>query len=137
MTEPDGYLRGLQVLVVEDEPFIALDLAFGVEEAGGTALGPASSLAQALALIEAVRPDAAIVDVDLPDGDIGPVLDVLCDEVPVVVHTGVGLPERLRRAHPEVQVCIKPTSPAELAKRLRNEIEARRGGGVGSTPGNE
>ena len=77
MPGTDQYLAGLRVLIVEDEPFIALDLAFGVEEAGGVPLGPASSVAQALRLIENELPDAAIVDVDLPDGKIGPVLAVL------------------------------------------------------------
>ena len=125
MTDPDRYFLGLTVLVVEDEPFIALDIAFGVEDAGGTAMGPASTVEHALRLIEAARPDAAIVDVDLPDGNIGPVLDALCPAVPVLVHTGVGLPEHLRRAHPELQVCIKPTAPAELAARLYTEMTNR------------
>ncbi|EDQ05821.1 hypothetical protein DSM14862_02805 [Sulfitobacter indolifex] len=122
MPGTDQYLAGLRVLIVEDEPFIALDLAFGVEEAGGVPLGPASSVAQALRLIENELPDAAIVDVDLPDGKIGPVLAVLRPRVPVVVHTGVGLPETLREAHPELLVCTKPTAPSELARRLRVEI---------------
>lgn len=122
MPGTDQYLAGLTVLIVEDEPFIALDLAFGVEEAGGVPLGPASSVAQALRLIENELPDAAIVDVDLPDGKIGPVLAVLRPRVPVVVHTGVGLPESLREAHPELLVCTKPTAPSELARRLRVEI---------------
>lgn len=118
----DQYLAGLKVLIVEDEPFIALDLALGVEEAGGVPLGPASSVAQALRLIEDELPDAAIVDVDLPDGNIGPVLAVLRPGVPVVVHTGVGLPETLREAHPESLVCTKPTAPSELSRRLRAEL---------------
>lgn len=122
MPGTDQYLAGLRVLIVEDEPFIALDLAFGVEEAGGVPLGPASSVAQALRLIENELPDAAIVDVDLPDGKIGPVLAVLRPRVPVVVHTGVGLPQALREAHPELLVCTKPTAPSELARRLRVEI---------------
>lgn len=127
MTEAEQYLGGFKVLIVEDEPFIALDLAFGVEDAGGAPVGPASSVAQALRLIEDARPDAAIVDVDLPDGNIGPVLAALRPDVPVVVHTGVGLPEQLRRVHPELQVCTKPTAPSELAKRL--SIEIGKGGG--------
>ncbi|WP_372836765.1 response regulator [Puniceibacterium confluentis] len=122
MPGTDQYLAGLKVLIVEDEPFIALDLAYGVEEAGGIPLGPASSIAQALRLIENELPDAAIVDVDLPDGKIGPVLAVLLPGVPVVVHTGVGLPESLREAHPELLVCTKPTAPSELARRLSAEI---------------
>ncbi|MEQ3626261.1 MAG: response regulator [Celeribacter sp.] len=123
MTDSFLYLDGLKILIVEDEPFISLNLAFGVEDAGGTAIGPASTVAQALSLIATGRPDAAIVDVDLPDGDIGPVLDALRPDIPVVVHTGVGLPQRLREAHPELEVFTKPTTPSVLAKRLGTEID--------------
>ncbi|PJJ86215.1 CheY-like chemotaxis protein [Brevirhabdus pacifica] len=112
-------LRGRRVLVVEDEPFIALNLVFGIEQEGGVALGPATTVAEALRLIETELPDAAIVDVDLPDGTIEPVLQVLRPRVPVIVHTGVGLPDHLRQAHPDVEVCSKPTPPIDLVRRLR------------------
>lgn len=125
MFRSDQYLAGLKVLIVEDEPFIALDLAFGVEEAGGVPLGPVSSVVQALRLIDDGLPDAAIVDVDLSDGKIGPVLAQLRPDVPVVVHTGVGLPESLRDAYPELLVCTKPTAPSELARQLHAEISRR------------
>ncbi len=112
------FLKGARVLIVEDEPFIALDIAYGVEQAGGVVVGPATSVAEALRLIEAERPDAAIVDVDLPDGSIEPVLSVLRPSVPVVVHTGVGLPFALRQAYPDLEVFRKPTPPSVLAMRL-------------------
>lgn len=103
-----------RVLIVEDEPFIALDLAIGVEDAGGVPVGPASTVAEALELIAETPPAAAIVDVDLPDGNIGPVLERLRPAVPVVVHTGVGLPADLKDRHPEVPVFSKPTRPDDL-----------------------
>ena len=37
-------LNQVSVLIVEDEPFIALDLATAVEEAGGKVIGPAGSV---------------------------------------------------------------------------------------------
>ncbi|WP_459033247.1 response regulator [Roseivivax sp. CAU 1761] len=115
-------LRGARVLVVEDEPFIALDIAWGVERAGGIVLGPAPTVAEALRLIAETRPDGAIVDADLPDGTIAPVLAVLRPAIPVIVHTGVGLPEPLRRAHPDLAVYSKPTPPAILARRLAHSV---------------
>ncbi|MGR3572917.1 response regulator [Brevirhabdus sp.] len=96
-------------MIVEDEAFIALDIAYGVEQAGGVPVGPATTVAEALRLIEAARPDSAIVDVDLPDGSIEPVLRALRPSVPVVVHTGVGLPEALSQAYPDIEVFRKPT----------------------------
>jgi hypothetical protein len=45
-------LNQVSVLIVEDEPFIALDLAMAVEEARGKVIGPAGSVCEALMLIE-------------------------------------------------------------------------------------
>ena len=112
-------LCGARVLIVEDEPFIALNIAFGVEQAGGIVLGPAMTIAEALELIETAQVDCAIVDVDLPDGTIAPVLNRLCPSVPVVVHTGVGLPAPLREAYPDLTVFSKPTSPSVLTRSVQ------------------
>lgn len=51
--------------VVEDQPFIALDLAPAIEDAGGAVLGPAASVAQALELPRGSRADGAILGVKL------------------------------------------------------------------------
>jgi CheY-like chemotaxis protein len=84
------------VLVVEDEAVIAMDLCLTVEEWGGQPLGPASSVREApnsLAATPECR--AAIVDVNLPDGDIGPVLDRLEERGAAVIgSTGFTLPSR-------------------------------------------
>jgi hypothetical protein len=48
----DGLLNQVSVLIVENEPFIALDLAEAVKEARGKVIGPAGSVREALALIE-------------------------------------------------------------------------------------
>jgi DNA-binding response OmpR family regulator len=111
-------LKGRKVLVVEDEPFIALDLAFGIEQAGGIPLGPATSIAEALSILEDDWPDGAILDADLPDGSIEPVLKVLRPSVPVVVHTGVGLPDHLRQIYADLPVFSKPTAMAVLLRNL-------------------
>ena len=46
-------LDNTRVLIVEDEPFIALDLVQAVESAGGIVIGPAATVAQALTLVKA------------------------------------------------------------------------------------
>ena len=71
-----------RVLIVEDEPFIAWDLAQAVESAGGVVIGPAATVAQALALVDASVLEGAILDVHLPDGHIGPVLESLRQHCP-------------------------------------------------------
>jgi DNA-binding response OmpR family regulator len=59
-------LAGQRVLVVEDNYILATALAECVENAGAEVLGPCSSVASALALLEdAGRVDAAVLDVRL------------------------------------------------------------------------
>lgn len=56
------------ILVVEDDPFISMDIEDCVTSAGRTVLGPANSVVTALDLIDRQRPDLAILDVELLDG---------------------------------------------------------------------
>lgn len=116
-------LEGVRILVVEDEPFIAFDLMMAIEEAGAIAIGPAATVAEALDFIINEPPDGAILDVNLPDGTVGAVLDALPRDAGVVVHTGVGLPPEVRAAHPDVPVYSKPTEPAILLRRIASALK--------------
>jgi CheY-like chemotaxis protein len=116
-------LRGARILVVEDEPFIAFDLMMAIEEAGAVAIGPAATVAEALDFIGNDPPDGAILDVNLPDGTVGPVLDALPKAAGVVVHTGVGLPPEIRAVHPDVPVYSKPTAPQVLLQRIAGALK--------------
>jgi DNA-binding response OmpR family regulator len=119
---PPPNLRGARILVVEDEPFIAFDLKLAIEDTGASAVGPASTVAEALDLIAAETPDGAILDVNLPDGTIEPVLEALAASGGVVVHTGVGLPPEVRAAHPNVRVFTKPTEPVVLLRHIAGKL---------------
>lgn len=120
-----GSLHGARILVVEDEPFIAFDLKMTIEDAGASAIGPASTIAEALELIAAEFPDGAILDVNLPDGTIGPVLDALAGRASIVVHTGVGLPPEICVRHPDVRVFTKPTDPTLLLGHVAASLSER------------
>lgn len=122
---PAASLKGARILVVEDEPFIAFDLMMAIEEAGAVAVGPAATVAEALDFIGNAPPDGAILDVNLPDGTVGPVLDALPKTAAVVVHTGMGLPPELKALHPLVPVFSKPTEPALLLRRLAEGLAPR------------
>ena len=111
-------LDNTRVLIVEDEPFIALDLVQAVESAGGIVIGPAATVAQALTLVKASILEAAILDVNLPDGHIGPVLETLRQHVAVVIHSGVGLTQELKDRFPHLPVYFKPTPAEVLTRRL-------------------
>lgn len=103
---------------MEDEAFVALDLAFCVEDAGGRVVGPAATLAEAISILDC-EIGGAILDVHLPDGDVGPVLHALrARGVPVLVQSGGGLPARLKEAYPDLLVMTKPNDPAQLISNL-------------------
>ena len=58
-------VSGRRILVVEDEPLIAMDFSQTLSDAGYVVIGPANSVARALALIAKFGCDAAVLDVNL------------------------------------------------------------------------
>ena len=53
------------ILIVEDDPFIAMDLQDTFENAGFSVIGPAASVKAGLDLIESKEPDVAMLDYNL------------------------------------------------------------------------
>ncbi|AIJ75198.1 putative exsf protein [Brucella pinnipedialis] len=53
-------LEHRRILVVEDEVFVALDVAATVEDANGTVVGPVGTVRQAIDLINRQEVDATI-----------------------------------------------------------------------------
>jgi DNA-binding response OmpR family regulator len=107
------------VFVAEDEPFIAFDLATTIEDAGGVVVGPVATVKEALALLELHPVAAAILDVNLGDRDISPVAELLLARgVPVIFHTGLGVPDELRAKFPNLIVHLKPLVPEQLIRQL-------------------
>ncbi len=81
--------EGVGVLVAEDEALIALDLDATLRGFGCEVLGPAPTIAGALALLAGRRPNAALLDLDLIDGWSEPVAEALCAaRVPFALVTG-------------------------------------------------
>ena len=118
-------LNGALILIAEDEPFIALDVALAIEDAGGEVAGPAASVKEALALIESLSIVAAILDVNLADGDISPVAErLLVAGIPLIIQTGIGLPANLAAQFPDLPVHIKPYAAATLVVKLEVLISA-------------
>lgn len=121
--EPDD---GPVVLLVEDEMIIAFDIADQLTRAGFHVDGPYPSNAKALAAIGSGRPDAAILDVQLADGDAYPVAAQLCAMgVPIVFHSGHAHPDDLCTRYPEALVCSKPCPDGRLEAALRSLIRLR------------
>ena len=111
-------LTGRRILVVEDEAIIALLMEQVLLDAGATVLGPAYSLADALAMLAANKPDAAVLDMNLNGFSAAPVADSFAARgIPFVVVTGYdksAVPLR----HAGMPVLDKPYDPDELVAVL-------------------
>jgi CheY-like chemotaxis protein len=96
------WLSGKSVLIVEDEFLIGLMLIKEIAGAGGSSIGPATSVAEAFKEIDSRAVDAVILDAKLVDGsaaDLAACLDAR--GIPYVVVSGYdkeNLPNGLRRA---------------------------------------
>ena len=64
----DQTLTDRRILLVEDDPLIALDLQDILQKAGAVVIGPASQLSNADSLVRHYRLDAAVLDVRLEIG---------------------------------------------------------------------
>lgn len=116
-------LNGARILICEDEPYIALDLALSVEDAGGVVVGPAASVKEAEGLLRSNRISGAILDVNLADGHVGPVARELIDRnIPIVVQTGVGLPSEIAHMKTSISVLLKPVSPDLIVMQLARKL---------------
>jgi DNA-binding NtrC family response regulator len=121
-------LAGFRVLVVEDEALIAMGISAMLTEAEGVPVGPAASVREARQLIkEATMLDAAVLDVNLADGSVTPILEALSARgLPTVIYTGGVVPEDVRQRHPDLVALSKPVLPARLIGELRKAIGSSR-----------
>jgi CheY-like chemotaxis protein len=90
-------LQGLRILVVEDNPYIALALEDMLAEQGLVIAGVAGTLDDALLLAASAKLDLALLDVNIGEKKIDSVAEALqARDVPFVFTTGcgrAGLPE--------------------------------------------
>ncbi|HZL31371.1 MAG TPA: response regulator [Pseudolabrys sp.] len=113
------------VLIIEDETFIALDLEALVEGLGHSVLGVARTHSEAVALAKKKQPGVILADIQLADGSSG--LDAVNEmlrtfEVPVIFITAY--PERfLTGERPEPAFLIaKPFQPATVSAVLSQAL---------------
>lgn len=58
-------LHGLRILIVEDEPLVAADIAEAMKARGAEVIGPVASLAEAIRAVASHWIDRAVLDVNL------------------------------------------------------------------------
>lgn len=114
----DANLSNLTVLIVEDEPLIAMSLEDALLDQGVTCIGPAGSVSAALEMIEAGGFDIALLDVNLRGERVDAVADRLAAAgIPFIFTTGHGA-EGLPDAHRERPVIGKPFRDLDITDAL-------------------
>ncbi|HEY0919945.1 response regulator [Devosia sp.] len=89
MTGTTSGVPAMRVLILEDEVLLALEAAETLEEIGAVVIGPAYRIDTAMALLDAERPDAALLDVNINGATSAKVAQRLRDEnIPFVLATG-------------------------------------------------
>ncbi len=115
-----------RVLLVEDEPVIAMDLEMILRDAGYVVVGPATRLAQAMRMAEEEALDGAVLDINLNGERVFGVADVLARRnVPFVFVTGYDrsiLPDGLAR-RPLVR---KPYAARSILAKLQELFRSLR-----------
>jgi chemotaxis family two-component system sensor kinase Cph1 len=114
-----GPVNGCRILVVEDDPMLALNVEQLLEDAGCAVVGPCATVARALEMARRGGMDAAILDVNLRGELVFPVADRLAEAgIPFVVVSGHSrdlLPPR----HRGCRYLSKPFADADLLACLR------------------
>ena len=117
-------MAGRSILIAEDEPWIALDLAAEVESQDGRVIGPTPTLAGTFAILASERVDAAILDGNLANRDTTPVAHLLIQRrIPFVIHSGLSLPEELAAEYPFLDLVRKPAPSSAVIAHLMAAIE--------------
>ena len=124
-------LRGLRILVVEDEYLMALEMRQMVAALGAAVVGPVGRLEPALQLAREEALDAAILDVRLDNQTTLPLTLVLAQrEIPYLLVAGYDQRDLPNDFHP-VAVLSKLVGPIKLRARqsscaMRDPVESAR-----------
>jgi DNA-binding LytR/AlgR family response regulator len=111
---------GLQILIVEDNYFVASALAQRIQDYGAIVVGPVATLQSALELVETHGSElnGASLDINLNGRLVFPVADaLLARAIPIVFSTGYdvrAIPENYR----DIPRCEKPVNSETVAREL-------------------
>jgi DNA-binding NtrC family response regulator len=114
----------MRVLVVDDEP-IVLQSCRRVLEAEGWEMISASSVAEALSILESITPELLLVDVKMPVHDGMYLMRKVREKrpgIPIIVMSGYATSETIKEAEGLGAAIFlpKPFTPDELAETLRS-----------------
>lgn len=112
-------LRGKTILVVEDDYFLASDMARSREETGAKVLGPCPDVDTAFDILALELPSAALLDINLGKGPDFAVAEALLQRgIPFMFVTGYDL-ELVPREYAGVPRLQKPARPRDIVRTFR------------------
>lgn len=113
-----GSLKGLRVLILEDEFFLADDLARALRGAGAVPVGPVSTVDQAEELMSRETVDAAILDLNLHGQMASDFVERLtATELPCLIISGYAA-DAVPQSVSSVPRLEKPVSPSVVIDSL-------------------
>lgn len=122
-------VSGRRMLVIEDEPLVALELVAILEDAGADVVGPIGSVQDALRTISQDRYDAAFVDGNLHGHPVDEIAAMLTKTgTPFVFVSGYGR-DSLPSAFGHIEIVGKPFSP-DLVLRAARALSTEKQGAV-------
>jgi DNA-binding response OmpR family regulator len=108
----------VRILIVEDEPMIAMSLEDLLVEQGFEVAGVVGKLEKALALIETAACDAAIIDANLAGVSASPAATALAARgLPFIIMSGYSR-EQLHAKFPGARFIQKPCRPEQIIQAL-------------------
>ncbi len=111
------------ILVAEDELIVGHDLCDTVEEAGYHVEGPFDDISSAMLSYQKQKPDLAILDVQLFDGNVFPLAEkLMAENVPVIFHSGNYVPDEVNERFPQAHALSKPCPPAQILDRVQQVL---------------
>ena len=120
-SEPEKATRP-NILIVEDEPLIALMLTDMLADLGFEVAASVTQVAEALSLLENLKIDVALLDVNIGTQKIDPVADLLAARgTPFIFTTGYGN-SGVPTNHSGRAILQKPFHIDELADILRSVL---------------
>jgi DNA-binding response OmpR family regulator len=115
-------LKGLRLLIVEDEALVAMMIHDVISDAGADVVGPAANIRTAMSALGAESIDGAILDVNLGGERIDPVADELrARKIPFLFVTGYGRSGIVER-FPATTVVTKPFDDSHLLETIARVI---------------
>lgn len=119
MKAADHILRGVSILIAEDDAILALDTTEILRQAGAEIIGPVATLKRTLLLATEVSVSAALLDVNLRDAEVFPAALALQERgAGIVFHTAYADVDSLKSEWPHAQVLAKPASPGLLISAI-------------------